>query len=339
VLGSPHGGAVHLAAALGAAWLPTSFTVRVPWPGGSADDWTGAADAGGAPVGRIIAANPSVTVRQVHDPILDGPLCAATMKLHVRWRRLPSAYGNFLRSRLRPGAVSLVFRDVRTWPVLDVGAGHSLQIGSPVSGLGPKDLRPSWGTLPRYAEGAGEPALEPQLRQVAAESGHTAHRVLYRDPAALSALVADLYRECLPPGGTCLVETGRLLDPRGVRERGLVPYWCESAASPAVGAAEQWLAGSLPFERVAVLPEPPGVTGGAHAGLNQWRSVAAFGSRGGWVDRQAAGRYPRLPVARSNAVRMTAEVASEGRTMPPMKAGRVLTGLRRQGPLLGMFVG
>ena len=41
VLGSAHGGAAHLAAALGAPWLPTSFTVTVPWPGGSVGDWTG----------------------------------------------------------------------------------------------------------------------------------------------------------------------------------------------------------------------------------------------------------------------------------------------------------
>ncbi|WP_430790533.1 hypothetical protein [Actinoplanes sp. G11-F43] len=41
-LGSPHGAAVHLAVACGAAWLPTSFTVTVPWPGGSPGNWRSA---------------------------------------------------------------------------------------------------------------------------------------------------------------------------------------------------------------------------------------------------------------------------------------------------------
>jgi hypothetical protein len=345
VLGSPHGSAVHLAAMMGGAWLPTSFTVRVPWPGGRATDWRGAAEAGGVVAERIMSANPDISVRQVHDPILDGPLCAATLTLHLRWRRLPEAYRNFLRSRLRPGAMSLVLRDVRIWPVLDLAAGHTLQLGSPAAGVGYEKYRPDdgfppgRGLLPQYAERAGEPALEPQLREVAAASGHRAHRVLYRGPAVLSALVADLYREHVPSAGVCLVETGRLLDPPGVLERGVVPYWCESAAASTVLAAEEWLAGSRAFERVAVLPEPPGTTAETHAGLRQWRSLAAFGEHGGWVDRQAAGRYPRLPLARGNAVRMTAVTGPPGRTAPPMSAERVLAGLRRQGPLLGMFVG
>jgi len=359
VLGSPHGSAVHLAAAMRGAWLPGSFTIRVPWPGGRAGDWRRAAEEGGVVADRITSANPGVSVRQVHDPILDGPLSAATLTLHVRWRRLPAAYRNFLRSRLRPGAMSLVLRDVRTWPVVELGAGHTLQVGSPVTGLRYEQYdtaRPAFGNalrilgedhwsrpesqaLPRYAERAAEPGLEPQLREVAAESGHRAHRVLYRGPASLSGLVADLYRAHLPDGAACLVETDRLVDPPGVLERGVVPYWCESAAEPAVTAAEEWLAGSRPFPQVAVLPAPPGTAGETHARMRQWRSLAGFASEGGWVDRQAAGRYPRLPLARSNAVRMTAETGSAGRPMPPWKPDDVLAALRRHGPALGMFVG
>jgi hypothetical protein len=359
VLGSPHGSAVHLAAAMRAAWLPAGFAVRVPWPGGRVGDWRRAAEEGGVVADRIMSANPGVSVRQVHDPILDGPLSAATLTMHVRWRRLPTAYGNFLRSRLRPGAMSLVLRDVRTWPVVELGPGHTLQVGSPVTGLrydeydtarpsfakalqclGEEDWsRPGREAFPRYAERAAEPGLEPQLRELAAESGHRAHRVLYRGPAALSGLVADLYREHLPDAPACLIESDRLLDPQGVIERGLVPYWCESAAAATVTAAEEWMAGSRPFPRVVVLPGAPGTAADAHARLRQWRSLAAFGSRGGWVDRQAAGRYPRLPLARSNAVRVTAETGPPERPMPPVKPEQIVAGLRRQGPLLGMFVG
>jgi hypothetical protein len=177
------------------------------------------------------------------------------------------------------------------------------------------------------------------LRAVAATSGHEAHRVLYRHPGSLSALVADLYREHLPPGRRCLVETDRLIDPWGVLERGLVPYWCESAAGTSVAAAERWLAGSRPFERIAVLPDPPGTAADSHAEIRQWRSLAAFASRAGWVDPQATGRYPRLTLPRSNAVRMTAETAEPGRAVPPMTAEQVMAAFRRQGASLGMFVG
>jgi hypothetical protein len=44
-------------------------------------------------------------------------------------------------------------------------------------------------------------------------------------------------------------------------------------------------------------------------------------------------------LSRSNAVRLAAETGPAGRPMRPMSAERVLSGLRRQGPLLGMFVG
>jgi hypothetical protein len=69
VLGSPHGAAVHLAALLGAPWLPTAFTVTVPWAGGSVGNWPGAMEWGAELAGRITANNPDVSVRQVHDPV------------------------------------------------------------------------------------------------------------------------------------------------------------------------------------------------------------------------------------------------------------------------------
>ena len=141
VLGSPHGAAVHLAVALGAAWLPTSFTVTVPWPGGSPEDWPGAREHGARLARRMMAGNPGITVRQVHDPVLRGPLSGTTVALHVRWRTLPEAYRTVLRSRLAPGGASILVRDLRTWPMLAGPPGYTFQIGSPTSGC--------WATSPR----------------------------------------------------------------------------------------------------------------------------------------------------------------------------------------------
>lgn len=357
LLGSPHGSAVHLAAALGAAWLPTSFVVRVPWPGGSPENWAGAAEWGAALAARILAVNPHVSVRQVHDPVGDGPLCGATVTLHLRWRRLPTAYARFLRTRLAPGGMSLVFRDLRTWPVDQLAPGHTMQVGSPVTGLSPRDYdsggaavravrhwRPPERTgLPQYAERGSEPALETEIRHLAAYAGQRAHRALYASPGTLSAFVADLCRDHLRNvaglGESCLVETGRLLAPHRVLEHGLVPYWCESAARRTVDAAEWWLAGSDPFDRISVLPEPPGTTVGAHADLTQWRSLARFARHDGSVDRQAAGRYPRLPLPRSSAVRLITQRSQAPSAIPPMTGEQAVAGLRQRAAGLGMFFG
>ena len=348
---------------LGAAWLPTSFPVTLPWPGGSAGDWAGAMQWGATLAAEILAGNPDVTIRQVHDPVLRGALCGATVTLHLRWRALPAAYVDFLRTRLRPGGATVLLRDLRTWPVLDGPAGHSFQIGSPTAGwshadyhadlpafrhllesLGVQRWAPPHRAVSRqYAEPAGDPGLGPRLRELTAATGNPTHRVLYGWPDMLSACVAEIYRDHLrvapDQGRHCVVETGRLLDPRGVLDRGLVPYWCESAALSAVDAAEWWLAGSEPFDSVTVLPEPPGTDCAAHAELMHWRSLAAFGHHVGRVDGLAAGRYPMLPMSGRHAVRVVGETAEPRPLAPPLTMVQVIGALRRNAATLGLLVG
>jgi hypothetical protein len=351
VLGSPHGGAVHLASALGAPWLPTGFAVTVRWPGGSMADWGGALTWGRTVAEQILAANPTVTVRQVHDPLGNFPLCASTVTLHIRWRRLPPAYQTVLRDRMEPGAPSLILRDVRTWPVVDVSPGHSFQVGSPVGGWQPDDYTtddPSAGRLimgrrgDRYAELAGEPELEPHLRQVATETHRPTRRVLYPGPETLSASVADLYRDWLHDEGRggdhCVVETERLVDPWQVLTAGLVPYWCESASQLAVCAAEWWLAGSRGFGCVDVLPAPPGWAGGAHAGMRQWRALARFALRRGSVSDEAERRYPLYPLPTSHAAAMLHTQPRHEDAPSRLRMDRVLSDLRRTGQDAGILV-
>ena len=362
VLGSPHGSAVHLAAALGAAWLPTGFAVTFSWPGGSPGDWSAAMEWGADLATRVLARNPDVTVRQVHDPLLSGPLCGTTVTLHLRWRTLPPAYLRFLRTRVAPGGALLLLRDLRTWPVLPVSPGSGFQLGSPVGGWSPADYtaenpafrrlldeigtrrwaQPYAGTPIRYAERAGEPALDAEARRAGAEDGRRVVRVLYGTPDILSACVADLYRlwlrDVLDGGDDCVVETGRLLDPWQALAGGLVPYWCESAARSAVDAVRWWLAGSEPFTSVTVLPEAPGHAGDAFATLPQWRSVAAFGRQRARLDRLAASRYPTLPLAVSHATRVLADAGTARVAPPRMTVPYVLDHLHRWAGTPGVLV-
>jgi hypothetical protein len=362
VLGSAHGAAVHLAAATGAAWLPTGFTVTVPWPGGSVGAWDRAADWGAGLAGRILAGNPGIAVRQVHDPLRRGHLCGSTVTLHLRWRRLPPAYQEFLRDRLAPGGMSLQVRDIRTWPVLDVRPGHTFQIGGPAGGWPSEDFamdNPSfrrlmdsvggdrWPARPEtlrtgYAESAGEPGLDAELRRIAAETRRPAHRVLYPDPGALSACVADLLRDWLREahggGEHCVVETGRMLDAGQVLAAGLVPYWCESASRRSADAAEWWLAGSAPFTSVTVLPEAPGTACDAHADAAQWRSVASFAHQRAHVDRLSITRYPMLPLATSHVAHTLSRTRAPAPVTSSLPMAAALAALRRTAPATGMFV-
>ncbi|GAA3928324.1 hypothetical protein [Actinoplanes auranticolor] len=362
VLGSAHGGAAHLAAALGAPWLPTSFTVTVPWPDGNAGDWTGAMEWGAKLADLILAADPGVTVRQVHDPLGRGQLCGSTVTLHVRWQRLPVAYRDFLGSGVEPGGAALLLRDTRTWPVLELTDRHSFQLGRPAGGMPHEDQTmenpsfrrlmesvggdrwstPYLDTAPRYAETAGEPELDRDLRRLAGSLGTSVHRVLYPGPEALSACVADLYREWLRASGRggdeCVVETGRLIDPWRVLRSGLVPYWCESSARTAVDGVEWWLAGSGGFAAVTILPEPPGTVCDVHAAAAQWRAVAHFGQHRTHLNRQALGRYPLLPLPTSHASSVLRARHESSGVPGRLPLGLAMSALRHSGSRLGLLV-
>ncbi len=347
VLGSAHGAAVHLAAALGAAWLPSGFRVTFDRPDGDAGDPAAAMAWGQRLAERIVQRNPEVTVRQVHDPLQRGPLAAATVTLHLRWRALPRAYRELLRDRIPLGGAALLFRDLRTWPVVIRSRHFGFQVGSPAGGWSAADYaRLPGARLPneqrRYAEIAGEPAFGADLTRFAAGIGLPVHRALYDTPATLSVCVADLFRHWLRAAGAggdeSVVASGRLVDPWRALAAGLVPYWCETAARSDVEAAEWWLAGSEPFDGVTVLPDAPGLVSGPAATLAHWRSLTLFGRRRREIDRQLAARYPALPLAASHATRVLAAAAREPGTPPPLTMLRALRGLRRSEAGSGMLV-
>ncbi len=364
VVGSPHGAAVHLAAALGAAWLPCGFPMVVQWPDGTVDDPTAALLHGARMAPRLLARNPGLVVRQVHDPAARGVLAGSTIAWYARWRHLPPAYRTFLSTRLRPGAPVLVLRDARTWPVLDLGGGHSFQVGDPVSGLEPGDYRAGGAFLGQilralggdpgtwrppglsgpegYAAHGVEPAFEESLRGWGRDAGSPVHRVLFPGPETLSAAVADVVRQWMrdsgKSGNRCVVEAGRLLDPMQAVRAGLVPYWVESAARRTVSAAEWWLAGSDRFSSLDVLPEAPGMACTALAGLPQWRAVASFGRLRGQVDRTAARSYPLHPLPTRHATEMLRGQPYDLPRPTPLRVTAALAGLRDSGTASGLLV-
>lgn len=363
VLGSPHGAAVHLAAAMKVPWLPAGFDVAVHWPGGAVDSPAGALAFGARVAGAVIRANPGVRVRQVHDPAGRGVLAGSMLSLVLRWHRLPRAYREFLGTRLAPGAPVLLLREVRPWPVLEAGGGHSFQLGTPASGLEPGDFRPdsallgqllrgaggdgaSWDApdsgRPGYAEHGVETGFETSLLDWARAAGNPVHRVLFPEPELLSAAAADVYRGWLrgagKSGDRCVVECGRLLDPWQVIRAGLVPYWCENATRRSVTGAEWWLAGSRPFSSLDVLPEPPGIRSPAFAGLPQWLAVASFGRRRRALDRVAARGYPVASVATRHATEVLRNQPYDLPVPTPLRAEEVLAGLRDSGAPEGLRV-
>jgi hypothetical protein len=362
VLGSPHGSAAHLAATLGAPWLPTGFELAVTWPDGTVDDPDAALRHGIAAADRLRSANPGIAVRQVHDPVLRGRTAGTTVALFARWRRVPRAYQRFLSARLAPGAPLLVVSDVRPWPVFDLGGGLTFQLGGPTAGLEPEDyLRPGpdlgqalrlaggeprrW-HAPRIAPADGlaehgtEPDLIEELRRVTAGDGRPLHQVRYGRPSALSVAVAEVTRDWLAEarrdGSRLVVECGRLLDPTRALRCGLVPYWCEGALRGEVSDAEWWLAGSRRFDSVDVIVEPPGRPSSVIAPIPQWRALAWFGRRRGSVDRTALRSYPYGVLPTRHAARVLGGLHDEVSPAPSLPPLAAVTRLADVGRTLGL---
>ncbi|MFV2103199.1 hypothetical protein [Micromonospora sp. LOL_024] len=364
LLGSPHGGAAHLAVALGMPWLPAGFEMTAHWPQGAVDRPRAAMDHGAAMAGRILAGNPDLHLRQVHCPASRGAMAGATVALAGRWRTMPAAYRRFLTERLAPGTPVLVLEDTRTWPVLDAADGHSFQVGSPASGLDPVDFHPDSHVLRQVLRSAGgdsahwvppeisaspgaaeqgvESAFERGVRQWAARRGHPLHRILFPTPEVLSAATADLYRRWLRAAGKTgdrlVVECGRLLDPWQVIRAGLVPYWCENSARRSVEQVEWWLAGSESFSSVDVLPEPPGVRSPALAGLPQWLAVAGFGRRRRALDRTSARGYPVTSVPTRRATEVLRAQPYDLPSPAPLAVADALAALREDGTRHGLLI-
>jgi hypothetical protein len=363
VVGSPHGGAVHLATALRVPWLPAGFDLSVRWDGGDAGDPRLALADGASAAWRLLSNNDSLTIRQVHDPVSHGPLAGRCLTFHAHWTRLPKAYRDFLAECLIPRAPVLLVRDARTWPVTSVGRRFSFQVGTPAAGLTPDDytvlapdLRRSlgpagdaarWASLApapgrEYAEHGVEPGLQDALRTWSRRAGSSIHRVLYSGPEVFSAAVADLHREWLrghgKPGHRLVIECGRLLDPWQVSRAGLVPYWCESALRGPAAGAGWWLAGARPFQSIEVLVEPVGWAWSALAPLEQWRGLAAFADRRSELDRAVVRTYPFGPVPASHATAVLRAHPYDLPIPPPMRFDDVLAGLRELAGATGLLV-
>jgi hypothetical protein len=351
VIGSPHGSAAHLAAAMSAPWLPAAFTMDVRWPEGVRDRLWEVLARGDQVADALSRPHRALTVRQVHDPVRFGQLTAAQTTHHLACQRLPAAYRSFLKTQLTATAQVFIVDDRREWPDL-AGAGSGsagFQLGTPQAGLSVKEylialdgkaplsaamararLRRRWHHRVAAERGIDDAFVE-DLRRSATQAGRTVHRLTYDDPSALAGVLADLYRGWLQASGRdgdqAVVECGRVLDPYQVIRARLVPYWCEAPSVAAVRAAEMWLAGSRPFTSVEVLPEGAGRQGPAIATLDQWLAAARFAPGEPTIDEELARVYPNWPLSPRHARDVLCHHPSDAPELVALTAGPVLAAL------------
>jgi hypothetical protein len=317
-IGSSNGALVHLAAALGAPWLPQTLLLAVRHGGLDPDD--PAADMGTMrTVGRaLVENNPDLALHHMHDPVQDRLMIARMTYFRVKFLRLPEAYRAFLASCLAPdGTVVLVDCTVR-WPTTMVGDRHVFQFGA-LGGAterefaegGPRvaqflsqqgSSRDRWlppaadGTSPEAEWGFAEPLAE-DVAAIAADRGMKVERLRFEQPEDTSPLIAGLFRDWYAhhglPTGRLLVSSFLLLDPVLAIRTGLVPYWALFGTQPSLDRLIGYLSRTAEYDDIRLTVFPHGTQSIGLPGIGEWQAALGHARRDGQLLAIEPRRYPR----------------------------------------------
>jgi hypothetical protein len=338
LIGSSNGAAVHLAAALGAPWLPQTFLVPVRNRGNDPDDPRRDLEWGRQPARALLDANPEVQVHHMHDPVQDRLMLEQMIYFRLKRLRLGRAYERFLRDTVEPGGTLLLLDCRRRWPVTRVGERHLFQFGA-VGGATEEELLHGSARVEAYlaryrpglrrwdppapddeapeAEWGFEPALAADVERFAGEHGYQLRRLSFDAPPDLSPPVADLYRwwytERGLPDDRLLIESFILLEPWWALAGGLVPLWTTFNTEDAAAPVERYLDQRPPFADIHLTLFAHGVESVGLASIERWRSIVARATDNG----RFAGVDPRAyPRDFASFVRYHHAVARIGRRAP-----------------------
>lgn len=300
IVGAPNGCVPHLAAALGAPFLPQTLLVPVLAPRSDPDDPASGIDKMREAARALGEANPDIVVHQQFDPNQDRLVLRHMALLRFKWRALPRAYARFLETRLAPGAPILVTQCEDEWPVTRVGPRHLFQFGGH-GGLAPEDYarggpeiaqylarygveREGWEAPPVHeqaseAEWGFDAALLPEIADKARRGGHPLVRLVYRDPEEPSPFVAELYRRWYAqrgiPADRLLVESFIAHEPAWTLRTGSVPFWMAFNTRASATSLERYLDAAEPYDEIRLMLFNHGTIGVGLAEPDRWRALLA----------------------------------------------------------------
>jgi hypothetical protein len=355
VLGSPHASAMHLAAALGAPWLPAGFRLSVRCTAADAKRPQPALRQGRPIASYLLDADSDIAVYQRCDPVGQSAAADTTLDFYVKWTAVPAPLRRFLSERLAPGGTVILIRDCRSWPATQLDDGYRFQVGTVGSGMTWPDycrqLRrmgdesgEDWSTDHPWsapppdggdvdAEQGIHPGFLGDLRQWSGDRSRQLRIVAITDPGALSAAVADVYRSWLraagKTGNRLVIGCGTLLDPWHVVRAGLVPYWCPRPLYGDVEAMEYWLAGSEPYRSIDLLMDPPGRLSPRVVPRDRLSALPRFATDRGVVDPACRRNYPLGSVEPRHASRVLSEHPYDSPPPRALSADAAIEGLDR----------
>lgn len=260
VIGSSNGAMTHLAAAMGAPWLPNTVLVPVHRVGDPQRPDL-ALEFGRRVAGPLLGANPDVVLHQMHDSAQDALMVARMTYFRVKWRGLPEAYERFLTEHLAPGAPVLLVDDRSRWPVTRVGERHVFQTGGR-GGLTPEqNLASPYAPQPDdeapEAEWGAEPGFTQAVREWCGRTGHPCVVVAPDGPQEAAHPVAAILREWIRSRGgradRLIVPSFVLGDPWLTIVTARTPFWTFFPVRSALESLDRHLAAAEPYEQADLL--------------------------------------------------------------------------------------
>lgn len=347
MVGSPNGAGVFLAALMGIPWLPQTFLTPVrrkiePGDGLADLEW------GRRPGRALLEANPDINLSHMHDPNEDWLMVREFAYFRLKLRELGDAYERFIEETLAPGGSIIVMDCDAPKPVTRISDRHVFQF-SGEGGLSPEEYlegsprvdaflakRPeddaAWkapepdDTAPE-AEWGFEDVLLDDVTRFADDHRYAVHRLSFQDPRALSAPVADLYRERYGehdiPTNRLLVQSFTLMDPWWTQRTGSVPYWTPFNGESSAEALERYLDRTDPYDEIYLLAFSNGVQSAAQASIDRWRKVLDRARRTGEFIGMDPEAYPRdFAVYTRYHKAIPEKIPSRHALMPPLPMKR-----------------
>jgi hypothetical protein len=316
LLGSSNGAATHLAAMLGAPWLPQTVLVasrRRMHPDEMKQDlrW------GMRHIRPVLDANPDLQAHQMHDPLQDRLMVSRMAYFRMKRLRLGRKYRRFIEAQLAPGGTLIIVDCKFAWPVKRAGERHVFQVG----GLGGIEAWEYLKGSPRIAEflkreGSSYtrwetdepdadmpeaewgfvPELAGDIKRLADERGYRVVRLSFEHPEAISEFVADFHWDWYRKHGTTsrqlMAECFGLVEPWWALRTRTVPLWLAFNAEPSAQRLEAYLAAREPFDQVFLSLISNGVKSIGLASMERWQTLIQRARKDGKVIGIHESKYP-----------------------------------------------
>lgn len=296
-IGSSNGALMHLAAALGAPWLPQTFLCPVRQWRMDPDDPKRGFAAGRPVVKALLETHPELSIHHMHDPNQDRLMLQTMSYFRLKLRRLPRSYRDFLVRCLPRGGTLYIGRCTLRWPVTRTSERSIFQFGAVGGATHDEYFHGGERTrayFARYrskrvrwdppepdddapeAEWGFEPALLHDLHALAREMGWRVTEVSFEDPEAMSFLAADVYqtwyRELGIEARRLVIDSFILMDPLATLRLRAIPFWSVFSVEPSVRSVERFLAEQPPYDEIDQMLFSHGTEGIGLAQLSDWRA-------------------------------------------------------------------